>query len=69
MSYFYRIEAAQDSTIASKHCIVVEPMPARNISRQRRGGPIPGCQYRPGSVWSMIPKSGYRFSEKIMLHQ
>jgi hypothetical protein len=33
------------------------------------------CAVRPfsashsGALWSMIPKSGYRFSEKIMLHQ
>jgi hypothetical protein len=27
---------------------------------------IAGCQ---AAAWSMIPKSGHRFSEKIMLHQ
>jgi hypothetical protein len=43
--------------------------------------PTPGCRLfarptneilrRPFAAlcWSMIPKSGYRFSEKIMLHQ
>jgi hypothetical protein len=31
--------------------------------------PAPQCGKGSRSLWSTIPKSGYRFSEKILLHQ
>jgi len=37
---------------------------AKHVRRRRQSGSMPD---HAAAAWSMIPKSGYRFSEKIML--
>jgi len=49
----------------------VDRFRARFFPRALWAGSLPAVAWRPEHekimLWSMIPKSGYRFSEKIML--
>jgi hypothetical protein len=56
--------AADGGDIGRRSAVAQRRCPAAKAFRETAG-----WIQRTARIWSMIPKSGYRFSEKIMLHE